>query len=315
MNCRTTITRTLRATPRRSISTSAPVLARGNDARDDTRRSDPWDIKNVQPFQFDDTTTLGHMILEKQREKLGSLMRIEQDRELLRGEPRPRRIGVEQRPRRADQVDLLRYPERAKAFPFQAPNPSTHYLRVTSFLNTSDPTDPLSSKKLLRVPVSRLPLAGPENVNRFKLLAGTRWIPPKGTRADGTLAEEAKKQLSEDDVEGWFEMSEEGWKEGRMNRKWLSDVLDGLVRESNVSAAPPRTRSSHEIDTEKIIVSTRLNSTRLCRTPHRPSRLIPRSTCVTTSPASKRNDVPGRPRGRTISRGSEGWRLGGPQVV
>jgi hypothetical protein len=83
-----TIARNIRSPALRAFSTSSPALARGNDSRDatDTRRADPWDIKNVQPFQFDDTTTLGHMILEKQREKLGSLMRIEQDRELLRGE-------------------------------------------------------------------------------------------------------------------------------------------------------------------------------------------------------------------------------------
>ena len=136
------------------------------------------------------------------------------------------------------------YSERAKAFPFQPPAPSTHYLRVTSFLNTSNPADPLSSKKLLRVPISRLPLESPESVKRFKLLAGTRWIPPKdkdgnlAVNADGTLVEgvEFKKGSETDEREGWFEMSEEGWKEGRMNRKWLSDVLDGLVKESNVSS-------------------------------------------------------------------------------
>jgi small subunit ribosomal protein S35 len=149
------------------------------------------------------------------------------------------------------------YSERAKAFPFQPPAPSTHYLRVTSFLNTSNPSDPLSAKKLLRVPISRLPLDSPESVKRFKLLAGTRWIPPKdkdgnlAVNADGTLVEgvEFKKGSETDEKEGWFEMSEEGWKEGRMNRKWLSDVLDGLVKESNVSplASNALTNLSFEI--------------------------------------------------------------------
>lgn len=134
-----------------------------------------------------------------------------------------------------DHALLLTDEERAKAFPFQPPSPQTHYLRLTSFLNTSNPSDPLSAKKLLRVPISRLPLTSSENVHRFKLLAGPRWVPPAGTKADGTLSDELKAGLGEEEREGWFEMSEEGWREGRMNRKWLSDVLDGMVKESNVS--------------------------------------------------------------------------------
>jgi small subunit ribosomal protein S35 len=125
--------------------------------------------------------------------------------------------------------------ERAKAFPFQPPNPTTHYLRLTSFHNTSEPNDPLSAKKVIRVPISRLPLPSPDAVKRFKLIAGPRWVPPPGVLPDGTLPDSVKKDLGEDEKEGYFVMSEEGWKEGRMNRKWLSDVLDKLVDEANVS--------------------------------------------------------------------------------
>jgi hypothetical protein len=72
---------------RTSSSTLAAPGGRGAArSTDDARRPDGWDIKNVQPFQFDDTTTIGHMILERQREKVGTLMKIEQDRALLQGE-------------------------------------------------------------------------------------------------------------------------------------------------------------------------------------------------------------------------------------
>jgi small subunit ribosomal protein S35 len=131
--------------------------------------------------------------------------------------------------------------ERAKAFPFQPPNPETHYLRLTSFHNTSDPSDPLTSKKVLRVPISRLPLNSPESVHRFKLLVGPRWVPPTGVLPDGSIPKDLQEKLEVDEKEGWFVMSEEGWKEGRMNRKWLSDILDKLVEESNVSTVHPST--------------------------------------------------------------------------
>ena len=86
-----TLRRTLASGQIRGFRSSSSTLAapggRGAArATDDARRPDGWDIKNVQPFQFDDTTTIGHMILERQREKVGTLMKIEQDRALLQGE-------------------------------------------------------------------------------------------------------------------------------------------------------------------------------------------------------------------------------------
>jgi hypothetical protein len=86
---RISVSRTL--TPlSRKIHTSSSFLARGssssNSASTNQRAPDGWDVKNVETFQFDDTTTIGHMILERQREKVGSLIRIEQDRALLKGE-------------------------------------------------------------------------------------------------------------------------------------------------------------------------------------------------------------------------------------
>jgi hypothetical protein len=45
-----------------------------------------FDITGIQKFQFDDTTSYGHMILEKKREKLELLRAIERDRSLLERE-------------------------------------------------------------------------------------------------------------------------------------------------------------------------------------------------------------------------------------
>lgn len=49
---------------------------------------------------------------------------------------------------------------------------------------------------------------------------------------EGSQAE--TKEVAEEE-HGEFKMSEESFPDGRMNRKWLSDVLDKLVEEANVS--------------------------------------------------------------------------------
>ncbi len=54
-----------------------------------TSRSNPddlYDIKNIQKFEFDDTTSVGHLWLEQERERLALLRAIEQDRSVLERE-------------------------------------------------------------------------------------------------------------------------------------------------------------------------------------------------------------------------------------
>lgn len=70
-------------------TTSAQAAQQRNEGRDASRRDldrNAFDITGIQKFQFDDTTSYGHMILEKKREKLELLRAIERDRSLLERE-------------------------------------------------------------------------------------------------------------------------------------------------------------------------------------------------------------------------------------
>lgn len=74
-------------------STAPTRASGGRPARRDAaparpRHPDPWDIQNLEPFKFDDTTSYGHWVLEKKREKLELLRAVEKDRKLLESECR-----------------------------------------------------------------------------------------------------------------------------------------------------------------------------------------------------------------------------------
>lgn len=70
-----------------AFSTTCCQAAQQRNAGRDSRKGDSdrsaYDISGIQRFQFDDTTSYGHMILEKKREKLELFQAIERDRSLL----------------------------------------------------------------------------------------------------------------------------------------------------------------------------------------------------------------------------------------
>jgi hypothetical protein len=68
---------------RAAFSTSSSPAAPRTEGRDGRRGVNAFDITGIQKFQFDDTTSYGHMILEKKREHLSLLQAIERDRSLL----------------------------------------------------------------------------------------------------------------------------------------------------------------------------------------------------------------------------------------
>lgn len=77
------------------------------------------------------------------------------------------------------------------------------------------------------VPVAKLPLNGQQARHAIKLLAGPRWTPmaPAGSgigRHEGS------------DEQGFIKISCEDYPEPGMNLKWISDVLDRLIKEANV---------------------------------------------------------------------------------
>lgn len=84
----------------------------------------------------------------------------------------------------------------------------------------------MTPKRVVTVPVSQLPLAGPAAQHKFKLLAGARWTPepPK----DAGLGK--NESLGE---HGYFKISCEDFPKAAMNLKWISDTIDRLIAEAN----------------------------------------------------------------------------------
>lgn len=218
-----------------AVASDATAEAAGQKQRRGPRGDDPWDIANIEPFKFNDTTSYGHWVLEKRREQLELHRAVERDRELLQSECRASSSRVVETPR----LTWALVAEQRK--PFQPPT-SSQFLRFSSFISLTsadifqDPSLAQMQKRSLQVPIDRLPLKDADAIHRFKLLAGPRWVPPqeelepKIPAASGAIVKQ-----SDAPAHGWFKMSEESFPDGRMNRKWLSDVLEKVVAEANVS--------------------------------------------------------------------------------
>lgn len=210
---------------RAAFSTSSSQAAPRTEGRDGRRGDNAFDINGIQKFQFDDTTSYGHMILEKKREKLELLQAIERDRSLL--ERKSTALGVDR------SMTLMSRSEQRK--PFQPPS-KDQYLRFTTTIDLVTPTDASpqktahTHKSVVHVPIARLPLSDDAAIHRFKLLAGPRWIPPK----DVVLQREGGETDAEE-AHGWFKMSQDSFAEVRLNRQWLMDTMQKLVQEANVS--------------------------------------------------------------------------------
>lgn len=83
-------------------------------------------------------------------------------------------------------------------------------------------------KRTVVVPVARLPLKDEHAIHTFKLLAGVRWSPEPPKDA-GIGPDETGRE------HGYLKISCEDFPKGPMNLKWISDTLDRLIAESNVS--------------------------------------------------------------------------------
>lgn len=123
--------------------------------------------------------------------------------------------------------------------PFQPPS-TDRCLRFTTTIDLVTPTDASpretahTHKSVVNFPISRLPLNDAAAVHRFKLLAGPRWIPSKSA----VLQHEGKEQDA-DEEHGRFKMSQDSFGEVRLNRQWLMDTIQRLVKEANVSPSMP----------------------------------------------------------------------------
>ena len=87
------------------------------------------------------------------------------------------------------------------------------------------------------MPVSALPLKSSDAVHRIKLLAGTRWSPGKPGKEENEYSPNDGFNAGAQDIgkEGWIKLASRKFDDGRMNRKFVSDVLERLVEAANVS--------------------------------------------------------------------------------
>ena len=94
---------------------------------------------------------------------------------------------------------------------------------------------PISAKRVLLTPVAGLPLADAEAIHRLKLLAGPRWSPGRPGADEGNEGYNGGDEMI--GREGWVKISEERFRNPKMNRKSASDMLERLVEAANVSGA------------------------------------------------------------------------------
>lgn len=120
-------------------------------------------------------------------------------------------------------------------------SPPKGSIRFTQIIDLSEPTSPIHNKRVLIAPVSTLPLADADAIQRIKLLAGPRWSPvPFNSGSDSKLTLNAEAGHGAgaphaQSKDGWIKISEERFEDGAMNRKSASDVLDKLIEAANVS--------------------------------------------------------------------------------
>lgn len=109
--------------------------------------------------------------------------------------------------------------------PFKPPTAETPVVIRTISYGGED--HPATAKRVIVVPVARLPLQG-SAIHTVKLLAGTRWT-PYPPRDSGFSSDD------EGSEHGYIKISSEDFPQPGMNLKWTSDVLDTLVSQAEVS--------------------------------------------------------------------------------
>lgn len=175
-----------------------------------------WDLDRDFPeFQSDDIPAAGHMYLHQQR-RVGYYLRlIENEMRQLVGTLLGRSI----------ECDLTSGP--AFRRPFVAPSTSTPL--VVRSVDYAGEKHPVTVKRSVVMPVAHLPLKDDAAIHKAKLLAGVRWSeePPKDSGVLGS-GEERKH--------GYIKISCEDFPSPLMNLKWISDTIDKLVAEANVSS-------------------------------------------------------------------------------
>ncbi|EIN14127.1 hypothetical protein PUNSTDRAFT_58341 [Punctularia strigosozonata HHB-11173 SS5] len=145
---------------------------------------------------FNDTSSIGHEILEQQRQALHYMRLIEHEM--------PQLVAFRK--------------------PFVPP--SNRAPIVVRSVDYGEDAHPGKAKRVLVVPLSRLALRNEHAIHKAKLIAGVRWSPEPPRDSGIGDSEEGREQ-------GYIKIACEDFPEAEMNLKWASDVLDRLVEEAN----------------------------------------------------------------------------------
>ncbi|PWN86624.1 hypothetical protein FA10DRAFT_270177 [Acaromyces ingoldii] len=193
------------ASSSRMLSTTAPLRAKPRRAR---QMNDPFALRNMGKFNYDDIPTLGHLVLDRQRELLGYA-----------------RVAHHEMPKL---LELRR--------PYE---PKRELLRFR-LVHLQGEAHPMTAKAVMTVSVADLfeHLAGQGKLRdadarrKFLLLAGPRW--DAGHVKHGV--EEAEKEALQKGV-GEIKISSERFQVQAQNVKWCSDALDRMIEEASSNSA------------------------------------------------------------------------------
>jgi hypothetical protein len=170
-------------------------------------------------FEYDDTSTLGHLVLREQRQRLYYARLIEHEMPKLVGKD-PTRSNI---PRRLTSIYKPAY---RKAF---VPPTSATPLIVRS-IDYAGEEHPATVKRCIVAPVNQLPLNDERSIHKIKLLAGPRWTPDPPSDSGVSPNDPGREH-------GYIKIACEDFPKPAMNLKWASDALDRLIAEANVRSA------------------------------------------------------------------------------
>ncbi|KAF9535363.1 mitochondrial ribosomal subunit protein-domain-containing protein [Crepidotus variabilis] len=155
---------------------------------------DLWDAID-EPADVEDSPSSGHILIQMQRELLQYMRLIEHEIPKLVAYRKPFVPPTD------DQPVILR---------------SMHY--------QGEP-HPATGKRVVVVPVDKLPLKNETALHKFILLAGPRWTP--------TPPADAGVSPLDSWGNGYIKISCEDFPKPSQNLKWASDTLDKLITEAN----------------------------------------------------------------------------------
>lgn len=107
--------------------------------------------------------------------------------------------------------------------------PPTNQPLIVRSIDYAGEEHPATTKRTVTVAIGQLPLKDAAAVHKFKVLAGVRWTPHPPKDAGVGPGEIGREH-------GYIKISCEDFPQPAQNLKWISDIIDKLIAEANVSA-------------------------------------------------------------------------------